>query len=119
MQLLQILLLLILGPLLQKVRLQNTPPIVGDDVYVCIESLKYYDKIYDILLWKKKCTFIVFRFSSQSFTMLCNGSFQGFEDPKNNGMNELIGYLESIYNAIWTQPAYVMLMIFIFWWYSQ
>ena len=102
-----------------KMRYLHTPPIVGDDVYVCIESLKYYDKIYDILLWRKKSTFIVFKFSSQSFKMLCNGSFQGFEDSKNNGMNGLIGYLESIYSEIWTQPAYVMLMIFIFWWYSQ
>ena len=70
--------------------------IVGECVYICIECLKYYDKIYDILLWKKKCTFIVFRFSSQSFTMLCNGSFHGFENPKNNGMNGLIDYLESM-----------------------
>lgn len=77
-------------------RYLHTPPIVGDDVYVCIESLKYYDKIYDILLWRKKSTFIVFKLSSQSFKMLCNGSFQGFEDSKNNGMNGLIGYLESI-----------------------
>ena len=44
----------VLGLLLQKVWLQNSPPIVGDGVYICIESLKYYDKIYDILLWKKK-----------------------------------------------------------------
>ena len=28
--------------------------------------------------------------------MLCNGSFQDFEDPKNNEMNGLIGYLESM-----------------------
>ena len=45
---------------------------------------------------KKKYTFIVFKFPSHSFTMFCNGSFQGFEDPKNNGMNGLIGYLESM-----------------------
>ena len=45
---------------------------------------------------KKKYTLIVFKFSSQSFTMLCNGSFQGFEDPKNNEMNGLIGYLVSM-----------------------
>ena len=58
----------VLGLLLQKVWLQNSPPIVGDGVYICIESLKYYDKIYYILLWKKKYTFIVFKFPSQSFT---------------------------------------------------
>ena len=58
----------VLGLLLQKVWLQNSPPIVGDGVYICIESLKYYDKIYYILLWKKKYTFIVFKFPPQSFT---------------------------------------------------
>ena len=58
----------VLGHLLQKVWLQNSPPIVGDGVYICIESLKYYDKIYYILLWKKKYTFIVFKFPPQSFT---------------------------------------------------
>ena len=45
---------------------------------------------------KKKYTFIVFKFSSQSFTIFCYGSFQRFEDPKNNRMNGLIGYLESM-----------------------
>ena len=49
-----------------------------------------------IFYFEKKYTFIVFKFSSQSFTMLCNGSFQGFEDQKNNEMNGLIGYLESM-----------------------
>ena len=45
---------------------------------------------------KKKKTFIVFKFSLQSFTMFYNDSFQGFEDSKNNGVNGLIGYLESL-----------------------
>ena len=68
---------------------------MGECEYICIEILLYYDKIYDFTL-KKKYTLIVFKFSSQSFTMLCNGSFQEFEDPKNNEMNGLIGYLESM-----------------------
>ena len=73
-----------LGLLLQKVWLQNSPPIVGDGVYICIESLKYYDKIYDIILKKKKTHLLFLNFPYNLLQMFYNSSFQGFEDPKNN-----------------------------------
>ena len=50
-----------------------------------------------IFYFEKKNTHLLFlNFPHKSFTMFCNGSFQGFENPKNNGMNGLIGYLESM-----------------------
>ena len=73
-----------LGLLLQKVWLQNSPPIVGDDVYICIESLKYYDKIYDILLWKKKKIHIYCFKISLTIFYKCSAIvlFKGLKIPK-------------------------------------
>ena len=82
-----------MGPLLQKVWLQNTPPIVGDDVYICIESLKYYEKIYDILLWekKKKAHLLFLNFPHNLLQCSAMVLFKGLNIP--NIMGEWIDWL--------------------------
>ena len=79
----------VLGPLLYKIWLQNTPPIVGDGVYICIESLKYYDKIYDILFWKKKNTHLLFlNFPHNLLQYSAMVLFKGLKIPK------IIGWMD-------------------------
>ena len=85
----------VLGPLLQKVLVEGTPPIVGECVCICIESFKilWQNLWYSTL--KKRYTFFL-NFPHNHLQCLAMVLFKGWKIPKNNGMNGLIGYLESM-----------------------
>ena len=77
-----------------KMRYLHTPPIVGDDVYVCIESLKYYDKIYDILLWKKKAHLLFLNFPHNLLKCSVMVLFKGLKIPKIMGWMDWLATLK-------------------------
>ena len=68
--------------------------IVGECVYICIECLKYYDKIYDILLLKKKKHLLFLNFPYnllQCSTMIL---FKGLKIPKIMGWMDWLATLK-------------------------